>query len=155
VNVTNDSYFLNHVSHTFHGRDIFAPVAAALASGVPTTRLGPGINSVQRLELGRPTIERDGLAAGTVVHVDHFGNLITNFTGSWLAERLGDLRSVQVCVGQRVLSGVSQTYADVEPGQALALVGSTGRVEISVNLGRAAQELSAGIGTTVSVKAAN
>lgn len=155
VNVTNDSYFLSHVSHTFHGRDIFAPVAAALASGVPATRLGPGTNFVQRLELGRPSIERDGIAAGTVVHVDHFGNLITNFTEPWLDERFGDLRSAQVCVGQHRLDGVSRTYADVEPGRALALIGSTGRLEISVNMGSAAQELSAGTGTTISVNATN
>ena len=155
VNVTNRSYFLDDVSSTFHGRDVFAPVGAALACGADASQLGQRIGSIQELEAAQPSVQPGGTANGTVVHVDRFGNLITNFTESWLAERHGDPRTTQVCVGQRLLRGVSQTYADVEPGQALALIGSTGRLEISVNGGSAAQELSAGLGTTVSVNPTN
>lgn len=153
VDVTNRDHFLDDVSNTFHGRDIFAPVAAALASGVDAGQLGQRIDSIQELDAAQPSVLPDGTATGTVVHVDRFGNLVTSFAESWLRRQFGDRGSTQVCVGPHRLDGVSQTYADVEPGQALALIGSTGRLEISVNMGSAAQKLSVGLDTTVRVRA--
>ena len=152
VNVTNASHFLGEVSSTFHGRDIFAPVAAALASGVSAEELGPCIQSIQRSDFAGPTIDSDGVAAGVVVHVDRFGNLITNFTEPWLREQFADLSSIEVWVGHRMVRGMSRAYADVAPGHCIALFGSTGRLEISVNLGSAAKTLEAGIGAAVTVK---
>ena len=149
--VTNASYFLPEVSRTFLGRDVFAPGAAALASGVPAHELGPRMPSIQRSDHAQPTLGPDGSATGTVVHVDRFGNLITNFTEPWVRENFAELNQVAVCVAGKRVSGIGATYADVEPGHWVVLFGSTGRLEVSVNLGNAAERLPADVGAAVTV----
>ncbi len=138
-----------HVSRTFHGRDLFAPVAARLASGGALSSVGSPLTDPVRLP--KPVIERlaDGVR-GEVVHVDHFGNLVTSV-------RAGDLPhlaegSIEVEVGVRTVGGLRDSYDAVPAGALLALIGSTDRVEISVNRGRADQVLEARVGTTVRVR---
>ena len=145
--------FRTPVSPTFHGRDIFAPVAAELArraaAGAPYRRaladLGPAIADPVRLPLPQP--QRDGgRVAGEVVHVDRFGNLITNIPGEWLAE------GARVRVEGGPDAPLVRTYADASPGALLALVGSAGLLELSVRDGSAAERLGAGRGTAVRVE---
>jgi S-adenosylmethionine hydrolase len=128
-------------SSTFHGRDIMAPVAAHLASGVALERLGPAAGALERLELPRARRALD-MVVGEVLYVDHFGNLITSVMGSELPPGA----RVEVD-GQRL--PLARTYAEVEPGQPLALVGSTGRLEISLRDGSAAAALELGVGEAV------
>ncbi len=152
VSVTNAAFFLDDVSATFHGRDIFAPVAAALASGVDLDELGPRIERVKALDAAEPKLGEAGQLLGQVIHVDRFGNLITNITADALRAYCDARQSVNVHVGAVGICGVSQTYADVGPGEWVALIGSTSRLEISVNHGDAARLAGCGIGAVVRIE---
>ncbi len=136
-------------SATFHGRDIFAPAAAHLASGRALTNLGSPAADIQRLHWVQPLADEQGLR-GWVVHIDRFGNAITNVPADLLdAHRAG--RSVKCYVGSTALDAVHTTYADVEPGEPVALVGSSGMLEVGVNGGDAARLLSIQKGIVVHV----
>jgi hypothetical protein len=149
----NPDTWRSALSQTFHGRDLFAPVAAHLALGFPFDQLGPRCSPEMGswLRAGR----RDGKLLGEVVHVDHFGNLITNIT----EEDLGGTDKlaawvVELC-GTAALPGIAGTYGDVPPGAPTAVMGSSGHLEIAVNQGHAARILSAGTGTEVIVFVGN
>jgi S-adenosylmethionine hydrolase len=146
VEITNPRYRRVEVSTTFHGRDLFAPAAAHLACGLDLMELGPAVEELSDLPIPSPRLE-PGLALGEVIHVDRFGNLITNLEGHELPEH----PSVQVEGGPPV--GLCRTYADVAPGSLLALIGSSGFLEISVRDGSAAECLAVGPGARVVVRA--
>lgn len=143
VSVQNERYVGRQRSATFHGRDVFAPAAAHLARGVPLEELGPPLADPVRLELPGPVRTAEGLR-GEVVVIDHFGNAVTNLPGDWLAA------GARVELGQLALE-VRRTYADVEPGEAVALVNSEGLVEIAVRGGAAAERLALRPGEAVRV----
>jgi S-adenosylmethionine hydrolase len=144
--IRQEKFCLEPLSRTFHGRDLFAPVAALMAQGGNPHDLGPEIRGWTRLEF--PAVSWEGGALmGKVIHTDRFGNGITNLTKEDVRERFGDL-SVEVTVGNTVLRPIRGTYTDVPPGEALALVGSSGRVEISVNGGSARAQLGLQPGVT-------
>ncbi len=159
IELTNKEYFRPEVSETFHGRDIFAPVAAHLTLGVPPENFGPVINDMQGVDdAGRfdepPPAEEGGALCGRVVHVDNFGNLITNIRGEDLMEYItenGPGRVEAVVMGRSV-SGLSSTYASVEGGAPVALIGSSGYLEIALNRGSAAVEFGAGCGENVELR---
>ena len=139
-------YRLPVVSRTFHGRDVFAPAAAHVATGVAPARLGPPVRDPVRLAW--PTaLATEGQLAGAVVHVDRFGNLVTSIRGD-LLEAFG--RDATVSVAGRAVARVG-TYGELGPGCAGALVGSGGRLEIAVREGSAAAVLRARRGTAVVV----
>ena len=139
-------YRLPSVSRTFHGRDVFAPAAAHLATGVSADRLGPPVHDPVRLSW--PTVRAvAGAVAGAVLHVDRFGNLVTSIRAETLAQ-LG--RRAHVRLAGRSLPVVG-TYGDLEPGQAGALVGSSGRLEVAVREASAAARFKASRGTPVVV----
>ncbi len=139
-------FWLPQVSRTFHGRDIFAPVAAHLANGAPPERLGRPISDPVRLDLAGPALRPDRSIEGHVVHVDRFGNLITDIPAGWIAE--GQWRC---CVAGVVISGPDKAYADVSPGALVMLVGSSGTVEIAERNGNAAGRLGVKAGEPVSL----
>jgi len=144
VCLDNPKYRLPELSTTFHGRDIFAPAAAHLASGLPLGELGSPITRLQRLPLPRIRVDWHGIRA-TVVHIDRFGNAITNLTrGDY--ERWRSRWDVEQPVVEVVRAGIilplSGTYGEVAHGQPLALFSSSGRLEVAVNMGNAAQTLS-------------
>ncbi len=136
-------YQANEVSSTFHGRDVFAPVAAHLARGVHLSRLGPPIPDP--VILAEPTFHEDGEGVvGEVVSLDRFGNLITNLPAATLMEGV----EVEIA-GRRVPAGA--TYGVVKPREAVALVNSDGRVEVAARDSSAAEVLGARVGTPVRV----
>ncbi|MBW1722971.1 MAG: SAM-dependent chlorinase/fluorinase [Deltaproteobacteria bacterium] len=147
-------FFLPRVTSTFHGRDIFAPVAAHLSLGVQPDRLGSPLQQPVTIPLPRPR-ERDGVLYGEIVHVDGFGNCITNISGEVLEGFLGSATPL-IEVGHLVIDRLSRTYSEAEEGQPLALVNSSDRLEIAVNLGRASEYLGVArdeiIGSVVQVK---
>lgn len=145
VALENEAFHRPTISATFHGRDVFAPVAAHLAAGAALEELGPTVMDPASLEFPPP--ERTAhWVYGEILHVDRFGNLISNIPAEWVAN------AEEVRVAGRQLGGVRQTYADVEPGAVLTLIGSLGLLEVSVRDGSAAVELGVGRGTEVRVR---
>ncbi len=144
VSILERRFMREPVSRTFHGRDIFAPAAAHLACGVPLAELGPVVSDPVRLQLPDFTIAPEAVR-GAIVHVDRFGNLVTNIPESWIG-------GGTVTCRERSLGPVRRRYADVAPGEALALVGSAGTLEISVRDGSAARLLGAQRGDEVVVE---
>lgn len=133
VELDNPQYWrVPNPSHTFHGRDIFAPVAAHAASGVPLTKLGEPIerNTLIQLPISSCTPTPTGFI-GSIQHIDRFGNTITTIPGSYVQDKVW---SVQI--GKQSIPG-HRTYSDVSPGKPLALIGSHGWVEIAINGGDA------------------
>ena len=148
VSIEDRRFVRERISRTFEGRDRFAPAAAWLACGTATGELGPAVHGLVRLDVPAATRSRDGVE-GVVLRVDHFGNLVTNLGD----EDLPALRSgVTVHVAGATIHGIAGTYAEVAPGALCAMVGSTGRLEISVNGGSAALMLKAGRGTSAHVR---
>ncbi len=133
-----------HASNTFHGRDLFAPAAKALAMGARLEDMGQPLESPLVCQWFQPRQTPQGIRA-RVVLVDRFGNLITDVPGDMLSGR----RWAVMAGGKTVLPG--KTYGDVEPGQAVALVGSGGFLEISIRDGNASGELGLGVGDVVEV----
>jgi len=147
VELTNPSYWrTREPSTTFHGRDIFAPVGAHLASGVPLEQLGTAINPETLVQLPIPeySVTEAGVV-GCIQYSDRFGNLITNIPGTLVQEK-----SWFVEVDEYTILSTT-TYHDSPPGNLVALVGSHGWVEIAVNCGNAQQQLQLNWGDVVEV----
>ncbi|NWF91321.1 MAG: SAM-dependent chlorinase/fluorinase [Syntrophaceae bacterium] len=149
VTPTDQKFFLPRVSHTFHGRDLFAPVAAHLSLGVKPEAFGPQIDSWFELDFPKPIIER-GRLSGEVIHIDRFGNLITNVTEKELA-RFSKGRSLTVTIGRRKIQSLKKGYWEGKRNEAMALVGSGGFLEISVKEGSAQKLLKINRGDPVQV----
>jgi S-adenosylmethionine hydrolase len=149
LDVSRSCYRLRPVSRTFHGRDVFAPVAAHLAAGVPAARLGRAVRGLVRLRL--PAVRRVGRTlVGEVIWVDRFGNLITNVERGDLDATGFRSPGVSVTIGSRVLR-LRDSYASAPAGTALALVNSADLLEIAVSRGSAAAALGGARGTRVTV----
>jgi S-adenosylmethionine hydrolase len=154
------------VSNTFHGRDIFAPAAARLARGDALESLGAPVGGLVQLPAPRLSAE-PGTIRGEVVHIDHFGNVVTSIGrlertapqtlalqpafGADIAPLTLDAGGAQVSMGGVQVRGIHATYSQVEPGTLLALVGSSGLLELGVNQGSAAARLGVRIGDPVEV----
>ena len=132
-------YILSPVSNTFHGRDIFAPVAGHLSLGLHPSRLGPQIQGLKTIALPRPRMVKGGLAA-RILWADSFGNLITNLA-RWQYGRELETRPFQIKGKGWKIDRVCRTYGEGLPGQPMALFGSGGFLEISVNRGNARNTL--------------
>lgn len=139
--ISNPAYRLEPVSDTFHGRDIFTPAAAHIASGLQPERLGEPLRELTILNLFTLELSNDTVA-GKVIHIDRFGNVVTNIPAHQLPQ--GD---IVVEVADTKIHGLRATFADAEG--LLSLIGSHGYLEIAENLGSAAQSLDVGVGDGV------
>lgn len=147
--LTERKFWLASVSSTFHGRDIFSPVAAHLADGTPIEALGPRIESPVEVEIEQPAVGWRGALVGRIIHVDHFGNCITNIYPEHLEQHgIGGKCAVEI-LDERL--SISRTYADGQVGALMALFGSSGRLELAVRNGSAARLLGVGVGDNVRV----
>ena len=153
VKVEATHLFLTPVSPTFHGRDIMAPVSAHLALGVDPRSLGPEIKSSERVTIptDQPDISHPNSILGRIVSIDHFGNLITNIDESCIRNRFPEdtLTYLKARLNQKVISGLSKTYASVGIQQPAVLMGSHGYLEVAVNRDSAQQHFKAQIGDAV------
>lgn len=150
VELRNQEYWLTSTpSSTFHGRDIFASVAAHLSTGVDLHVLGPAVPSLQVSHWAIPASDRHGIQ-GWVVHIDRFGNLMTNISARLVAD-FGPNDELRIYVGTQIVRGLVNTYGSVAEGDVAALIGSTGTLEIAVNKGNAAQLLGVFQGAAISV----
>jgi len=145
--ITNQKYWLKQVSRTFHGRDIFAPCAAHLARGATPASFGKPVNDYVQLSEIVPFRQSRRAWAGTVLHVDRFGNLVTNFH----IHAFEDFRTrpFEMSVGLQRLARLGLTFADGLPGELFAIVGSSGYIEVAVNQKSAAKQLGCGPGAPV------
>jgi S-adenosylmethionine hydrolase len=150
VELTEPKYFLPEVSDTFHGRDIFAPVAGHLSLGIHEAEdFGHTISDPLTITFPEPVVEH-GKISGEVIHVDRFGNLITNVPTMMLRGRVKQ-GEVSVFVGGKTLEGIAKSYSQKQPGELLAIVGGAGLLEISVSMGSAARLLKAGTGEKITI----
>lgn len=147
VAITKSQFWRSPVSPTFHGRDILAPVAAWLSLGLPPVEFGQIITSLTVLTLLRPYQQPDGWLVGHILHIDSFGNLITNIRGDDLPQTEG---AITVKVGNQLISGLSRTYA--ERAGLLALIDSSGYLELSLKEGSAGSWLDAEVGDEVRIR---
>jgi S-adenosylmethionine hydrolase len=142
--ITDPRFWRHPVSPTFHGRDIFAPVAAGLSLGISPYEFGEKINSVHILPIPKPSVESDGSIVGRVLHIDHFGNLITNIKNNHLPGK-----DVLIEVAGSHIQGITDYYAQKEG--VMAVVGSSGYLEVSLRDGSACDFLDATVGDEVMV----
>jgi len=150
--ITADRYFLEPLSHTFHGRDIFSPIAAHLSKGVDPASLGEEVNDYVRFSAPKPELGANRTLRGVVLKVDRFGNLITNITpedapGLFQAEAL----PFKLSVGKREITQIRAAYADGAPGEVFAILGSMGFLEIAANRAAASKLAEATRGSDVTI----
>lgn len=145
--ITADRYFLKPVSRTFHGRDIFSPVAAHLAAGVGAAKFGKRIDDFLKLTLDQPSRTGKRTWTGAVLKVDHFGNLITNLH----IDQFPDvrLRPFELNVGLEMISRLALTFAEGNQGELFVIAGSSGYLEVTANQASAAKSLGCGVGSPV------
>jgi S-adenosylmethionine hydrolase len=149
IRLAEPAFWLEHVSTTFHGRDIMAPVAARLALGLDPDRLGPTLEQLTTLDW--PTARASQARIdGTVIEIDSFGNLITNITADMFASRPTDRRACIVCNIYETW-GIYHAYAEQASGTLVALIGSSGRLELAIVRDNAAERLGIGVGAPVTV----
>lgn len=147
--LNNPKYWREGVSNTFHGRDIFAPVAAHLSNGVSLEETGEPIEELVTYHWAVPIADKDGLQ-GWVVHIDRFGNLITNLSHDLIKDHLKN-KNVKIYVGNTMLEKIVNTFGDVEEGEPAAFIGSSGMLEIGINKGNASRMLSVDKGAQISI----
>lgn len=151
IEITNEKYFLKPVSDTFHGRDIFSPVAAYLSRGTPLRNLGKKIKKIKELKIATPEIKK-GKLIGRIIHIDRFGNLVTNVDREILSKLKIKNEKAKIEIGKRKIAGVKRSYVSVGKGELLALFGSSGFLEVSVNLGNASKVLGVKRGEKIEVE---
>ncbi len=153
--LANPAYALESISRTFHGRDLFAPAAAHLASGVPIAELGPPIDpdALVRLDLPEPTLG-DGVVDATMLYVDSFGNIALNVTRDDVG-RAGIVPGTRVELelsGERYYAVAARTFADAGPGDVILYEDSYRNMSVAISNGNAAQMLHAAVGGPLRIR---
>ncbi|MDL1986612.1 MAG: SAM-dependent chlorinase/fluorinase [Deltaproteobacteria bacterium] len=155
IRVDNKKFFLKSVSRTFHGRDIFAPVSAYISSGIKINNTGTPINKNElvKLSIPEPWISDKGELVGTIVSIDHFGNLITNIDSNCLRNfcRPDAGKKPEIKIDNSKISGLSESYENSALNTPLVIIGSRGYLEIAVNCGSAKKYFKAEKGDTITV----
>ena len=152
IHLKEKRYWMHSISSTFHGRDIFAPVAAHLSLGVDPFLMGEKIDNPTTLAHPLPR-ENNSDLVGEIIRVDHFGNLITNITREHLSPFLKS-KGLIIKIGSLTLKKICTTYNDVPEGQPLALIGSSNALEIAINMGKVTDYLGDEyiVGTRITVR---
>jgi len=145
--ITSERYFLDPVSRTFHGRDVFSPVAAHLAAGVTPAKFGKRIEDYLRESFEKPTQTGKQAWTGIILKADHFGNLATNFH----IDHFPSIRThaFSLNAGLQKIARLALTYSECLPGELFVIVGSSGYLEVAVSQGSAAKALGCGAGWPV------
>jgi len=150
--VTADHYFLNPVSNTFHGRDVFAPIAAWLTRGVESAKFGEFVTDYVHFQPPKPKPVNEKLIKGVVLKVDKFGNVITNFTPDDVPQLFKENPpAFKIVAGKAEITRLNLAYTQSAPGDLFAIVGSTGYLELATNRGAAAKILGVEKGSDVGV----
>lgn len=148
--ITADQYFLKPVSNTFHGRDVFSPVAGWLSKGVEAERFGERITDYVRLAAPKPRRLSGGTVTGAILRVDNFGNVITNLTPQDVPELFSEVpHSFTIIINRQAITRLATSYCAGEPSEMFAILGSSGYLEIGTYRGSAARVLNAKRGDEV------
>jgi len=132
--VTAEHYFRKPVSNTFHGRDIFAPIAAWISRDIPMNQLGEELEDPVLMNLPTPARVKENLIQAAVLAVDHYGNLVTNLTPGHLPEfNSGETLPFKVLAGKKEVTAYRESYGEAQKGELFLITGSSGHVEISMN----------------------
>jgi S-adenosylmethionine hydrolase len=150
-NITSEHYFRQPISNTFHGRDVFAPVAAWLSKSWQSSAFGDAIEDFVRFAIPKPKVNGNSIRA-IVLKVDNFGNLITNIKAEDVPALVSANGRFTIRVGNGEVKKVLPTFANGTAGEPFGVIGSSGYLEISVNKGNAARVLGAGRGAEVTVE---
>jgi S-adenosylmethionine hydrolase len=151
--VTAQHYFLQPVSNTFHGRDVFAPVAGWLSKGVDGEKFGEIITDFVRFTAPKPKPAGDNTFKGIIIKVDKFGNLVTNITPQDLPQLFTpEPPPFKILVGKTEITKMKSTYAEGAPGEVFAVLGSMGYLEIVTNRGSALNSIGTGKGSEVAIR---
>jgi S-adenosyl-L-methionine hydrolase (adenosine-forming) len=146
----DNSMFHLPLSSTFHGRDIFAPVAAQLANGVALEQFGSAVAATDLISLDWPEVSlHEGIWQAQVIHIDHFGNLLTNLPRDRLEPPFSQYA---VSLADKTFLGIRQTFADVQLGEGLAYFGSSGFLELAIRQGNASRDWACKVGTPIRLK---
>lgn len=147
--ITNKQFYSERQSNTFHGRDIFAPAAAHLSANKDLHAMGKPVDELVSYRWASPITDDEGIQ-GMVLHIDHYGNLISNITAEQLrvVQQRGNFK---IYVGSAILKKVNTTFADVSDGEPAAIIGSSGMLEVIINKGNASEMLSVQKGAAISV----
>lgn len=149
VKLNKKEYLRESRSNTFHGRDVFAPAAAHLSRGVTLEELGEPLDELISYRWMQPIADKDGLE-GTIIHIDKFGNLITNISSDLIDEVLAD-KQVKIYVGNVILNEINTTFGAVTEGEPVAYIGSAGMLEVGINQGNAQKMLGMQKGAQISI----
>ena len=150
--ITNKKYFLNNISNTFHGRDVFAPCAGWLASGVEPSKVGPRVLKPARQEFPQPHL-KDTTLHGEIIHIDHFGNLTTNISAELIREHITSSDTIEVRIGKHRIDGLVTGYYQMKSGQPGAIINSWNHLEIFYREDNAKKKLKAKTGQSVTLRA--
>ena len=150
INLTNPKYFLPQVSDTFHGRDIFAPVAAHISRGVSLNSLGEQITNIAQIPISTPNTSESEII-GHIPYIDRFGNLITNISQE-LFESVKRGRHFIIFVKDRQIQRICRAYAESSVGELLGIFSSFGNLEIAINEGNAAETLGVKRGNLIKIR---
>jgi len=145
--ISNEKYFRKPVSRTFHGRDVFAPVAAHVARGAAPSSVGKLIRDYLKPGFENPTRTGKRTWMGRILRIDRFGNVITNFSASEFPDL--ERRDFRIALGPAEATVLARNYAECGPGELFAIVGSSGYIEISVGQGSAAKAAGCETGAAV------
>ncbi|MHB0999350.1 MAG: SAM hydrolase/SAM-dependent halogenase family protein [Armatimonadota bacterium] len=150
IELDKPEYFLKEVSNTFHGRDIFAPVAAHIAMGVSIDDLGTPLRDIKTLRIPQTVVGEKSIQ-GEIIHIDRFGNLLTNIKRSQVEQWMpsGEYNKVRIHIGSIEMFGIVRTYGDVHTGHLAAIFSSDNLLEIAENGGNAALASGSSIGSPV------
>jgi S-adenosyl-L-methionine hydrolase (adenosine-forming) len=148
VHLSNDAYHLQPKSRTFHGRDVFAPVAAHLSQGTPPERFGDAINELVRLPWPAPN-RKEKVISGEILYIDGFGNLFTNVRGRDLTGFADE--EIVIHLGSTEIRGLSLNYSEGQSGNFIALINSWGLLEIALCRGNAAMRSGMSVGDSLEI----
>lgn len=144
--ITTEHYFLQPISQTFHGRDIFAPVAAWLTKNWQPASMGDAITDFKRFNIPKP--KQDGyVLKGVVMRIDRFGNLMTNFKVGDLPEEMLKAGKIQLMLNDKEITRLVANFAQGQPNEPVAVIGSSGYIEVVVNKASASRVMGIGRGT--------
>lgn len=146
VYLDNYEFHLRPVSNTFHARDIFAPVAVHLSKGISYQLFGKGIKNYKKIKLPKPKVSSCKIY-GEIIYIDRFGNLFTNIS----QDMQNKIKRPKIKIKDKLIRGIKTSYAEVKPGNLLAIWGSSGFLEVAVSSGSAKDKLSANIGDKIEI----